>query len=522
MTVANTVGLVASAEETLPKGTLLSGGQFTIIEHLGAGGFGLTYRAKDNVLGREIVIKECFPEDICVRSGIDIVARNASCEKAKRAVVKMFMREARSLAQLRHANIVGVHRAFEENETAYMALDIIEGRDLFDVLSLQGRKLSSARVTDILWQLLDAVETIHELGLLHRDISPDNILIEESGQPVLIDFGAARGASGHKTRAVSSLLVVKDGYSPHEFYVVGAEHSPSSDLYALAATFYHVLTGMAPPDSQARMLEIASGRPDPCVPLSGRIDGYEDAFLAAIDKALQLHPADRLQSAARWKALISDVAANVPSKPKTKGQAIASEIPLDLELSLAQLVEETNDEVRRTSEIRIEEQPEVAVSVEPAKPNWIDEFNEETLYAPAETEPREVISRPTELEPQDDDEPEVWKDARRAFLTSRPVTTDINWVDRALEKQERVSASGGQTRSQTNSQDIAEVSDIWAHDAHHSRNAHRPIVQPISLLVGLCFCFALLFAVNTMDQQRLEDVKRVEAGPLKMDGNIIQ
>ena len=317
MTDANIAHRATLAERALPVGTVLSDDQFTITGQLGAGGFGITYRAKDNVLGRTIVIKECFPEDFCVRDGKNVIARNKTYAKPVRSIVRMFMREARSLAKLRHPNIVGVHRAFEENETAYMALDLIDGRDLFNILKKDATKLSPGRVKNILLQLLDAVEKVHELDLLHRDISPDNIVIEKSGTPVLIDFGAARGDASRHTRAVSSLLVVKDGYSPQEFYAAGSEQTPSSDLYALAATFYHVLSGEAPANSQARMIEIVGHKPDPCVPLAGRIDGYDQEFLQAIDSAMQINPSDRLQSAAMWRSIISDVGADTRSSPQS-------------------------------------------------------------------------------------------------------------------------------------------------------------------------------------------------------------
>ncbi|MEM6412985.1 MAG: serine/threonine-protein kinase, partial [Pseudomonadota bacterium] len=289
------------AEQALPVGTTLSDDQFTITKRLGAGGFGITYTADDNVLGRTVVIKECFPEDFCIRDGKNVFSRKTSDAKPIRSIVKMFMREARSLAKLRHPNIVGVHRIFEENGTAYMVLDLIEGQDLFDILDAKTTPLSPSRVRDILLQLLDAIEKVHEMGLLHRDISPDNILIENDGTPVLIDFGAARVDATRHTRAVSSFMVVKDGYSPQEFYVAGSEQAPSSDLYALAATFYHVLSGRPPPNPQTRLMDIAGQRPDPCKPLAGRIEGYDQQFLEAIDRAMQIHPGDRLQTAAKWR-----------------------------------------------------------------------------------------------------------------------------------------------------------------------------------------------------------------------------
>ncbi len=369
------------AEQALPIGAPLSDGQFTITDHLGAGGFGKTYKAMDNVLGRTIVIKECFPADFCTRNGNSVVARNASYVQPVRSIVDMFMREARSLAKLRHPNIVGVHRAFEENDTAYMALDLIDGCDLLSILQSKETSLSPNRIKSILVQMLDAIEKVHEVDLLHRDISPDNIIIEKSGTPVLIDFGAARGDASRRTRAVSSLLVVKDGYSPQEFYVAGSDQTPSSDLYALAATFYHVLSGAAPAHSQTRMVEIAGQRPDPCTPLAGRIDGYEPEFLQAIDDAMKIHPADRLQSAAKWKSLIEDVTAEVTSGARFPSLASPNLISLELERSLSRLVEETNDEVRKSKLIPAKPEPAPTPPKGPLKPDWIEEFNRESLEA---------------------------------------------------------------------------------------------------------------------------------------------
>ncbi len=441
MTDAHIANMPIDAEDSLPPGTVLSGDHFTVTDLLGAGGFGITYRAHDNVLDRTVVIKECFPEGLCYRDGKDVVARKTAQDKQIRSIVKMFMREARSLAKLRHPNIVGVHGVFEENGTAYMVIDLIEGRDLFDILDKSRRRLSPARVHDILLQLLDAIGKVHELGLLHRDISPDNIIIENSGTPVLIDFGAAKADSNHHTRAVSAFLVVKEGYSPQEFYVAGSEQLPCSDLYALAATFYHVLTGQAPANSQTRMMEISAGRPDPCVPLAGRIQGYSEDFLEAIDHAMRIHPADRLQSAAKWKALIEATAPDLGSKPLSDLRPSTADIPLNLELSLSQLVEETNDEVRRTSQRAVEPEPKVkSVPVEePKKPEWVEEFNKESMS------PRPWSRRPTgeidywiEGPPEEQVKPETWTDERRAHIISKPGHSGTNWIDRALEKQERI------------------------------------------------------------------------------------
>ncbi|MDX8352637.1 serine/threonine-protein kinase [Cognatiyoonia sp. IB215182] len=296
--------------DELKPGTKLMHGQYTIESFLNAGGFGITYLAKDS-LDRKIVIKECFPGAFCRRSRYVVQARSRAHQNELKSIVRLFVQEARSLAKLDHPNIVGVHQVFEDNDTAYMALDFVEGRDLLDTIEDPSTKLTPPQIKNILKEVLGAVGFIHDQGILHRDISPDNILINQDLHPVLIDFGAAREEATKQSRVLSALRVVKDGYSPQEFYIAGSEQSPSSDLYALAASFYHLINGDVPPNSQARLAAIASGDTDPYVPLSGRFPDYEDNFLAAIDKALAVLPKDRLQSAKDWIDMMEGNSGNV-------------------------------------------------------------------------------------------------------------------------------------------------------------------------------------------------------------------
>lgn len=452
-------------DEALPVGTSLCGDQFTITEHLGAGGFGITYRAKDNVLGRIVVIKECFPAEFCVRHGIMAVPRSRAHAQPMHSIVKMFMHEARSLAKLRHPNIVGVHRAFEENETAYMALDLIEGRDLLEILETCEKRLPPTRVTDILLQLLNAIEKVHDIGILHRDISPDNILLEPDGTPVLIDFGAARADPNRHTRVASSLLVVKDGYSPQEFYLVGSEQGPCSDLYALAATFYHVLSGEPPPDSQTRMMEIAGRQPDPCVPLAGRIDGYDEEFLKAIDQAMAVHPKDRLQSAAKWRSMITTATSTVVTKPLSDALPPAPQIPLELEISLSRLVEETNDEVRRISQAIVAPAPAKAPERPTSKWEWIDEFNEEALTR-KEQKQKDRMKRPQKASDGPAEDSAAADQSQPAKPRSR---SETDWVERAHQKQERIRSR------QESAYGIAETTAEIAPETQPRENPSRPL-----------------------------------------------
>jgi serine/threonine protein kinase len=300
----------AQEMDDLKPGASLLHGQYKIESFLSSGGFGITYLARDS-LDRRVVIKECFPNALCRRAGTSVAARSRAHQAEFRSVVKLFVREAWSLSKLTHPNIVGVHQVFEDNDTAYMALDYIDGFDLLETIEDDSMRLSPREISNILRKILSAVAFVHDQDMLHRDISPDNILIDrKTGNPVLIDFGAAREEVSRVNRVLSELRVVKDGYSPQEFYVNGSSQGPSSDLYALAATFYHLIRGEAPPVSQARLFAIASQQADPYVPLDGTtIDGYDVPFLEAINRALNVLPKDRLQSAQEWLRMISSDAA---------------------------------------------------------------------------------------------------------------------------------------------------------------------------------------------------------------------
>jgi len=368
-----------TSAEFLPVGTRLLGGQYVIERYLGSGGFGITYVARDS-LDRQVVIKECFPEALCQRKNRTVVERSRTSKGQFHAIVEMFVREARSLAKLDHRNIVGVHQVFKDNETAYMALDLVEGQDLLDIIDAKGDRPAYAEIKSVLWRILDAIAVVHAEDMLHRDISPDNILIDTSGSPVLIDFGAAREEASKKSRALSAVQVVKDGYSPQEFYVAGSKQGPCSDLYALAATFVHVISGTAPPNSQMRLAAIADKKPDPYVPLVGRIAGYPDAFLRPLDQAMAVLPKDRVQSAQEWMACIwGEDEPTAPTQVATQGR--------DIEKTVTQLIAIAQQEAGPTEPT--EPQPPQLVSTDPvpkqAEVSYQQRFAE--LAHPLEPEP---------------------------------------------------------------------------------------------------------------------------------------
>ena len=358
--------------EGLADGATLLDGQFEITCQLSRGGFGITYLAHDNTLDRTVVIKECFPETFCARKGSTVRVRSSSNEGQYRSIVEMFMREARAIAKMRHPNIVGVHRVFEDNGTAYMALDLIDGHDLLEIIHDDDRNLTPNQVKDILMKVLDAVALIHSEDLLHRDISPDNILVNKWGDPVLIDFGAAREEASKNTRIMSSVLIVKDGYSPQEFYFAGSTQNAASDLYALGATFYHLISGEPPVNSQTRVAEVAVKNGDPYVPLAGRFPEYEESFLKAIDKAMALAATDRHQSAGEWIEMIDPLQKSVESYTRP---AVSS----SLGKTLTSLVSDTNRDLLTIPPDAAKMRPiDELTDKNVVFADWIKEFNEET------------------------------------------------------------------------------------------------------------------------------------------------
>jgi len=324
--------------DELEPGTLLLHGQYQIESYLIRGGFGITYLARDS-LDRRVVIKECFPNTICCRFDGLVHAKSRDQKDQFHAVLRHFLREAHRLARLSHPNIVGVHQVFEENSTAYMALDYVDGMDLLSVVEDHPDRLNPDMIRSMLIKSLGAISYIHDKGILHRDISPDNFLLDITDNLTLIDFGAAREHATRESRVLSSLLAVKDGYSPQEFYFRDVTHRACSDLYALGATFYHLITGEAPPDSQQRLSAVAADTADPFVPLVPNSANYEPDFLNAINKALELFPEDRIQSAQDWVEEID---------PERRRQAAVARANKDttIRLKISKLVAETNQNLR--------------------------------------------------------------------------------------------------------------------------------------------------------------------------------
>jgi serine/threonine protein kinase len=272
-------------------------GRYEIVSVLGQGGFGITYRARDVQLGREVAIKEYLPSALAIRQGgATVLPRTTKMADDFGWGRDRFVTEGRTLASLHRATaIVHVFDYLEANGTAYIVMELLSGETLEDRINKNG-KLSSEEVERILWPLLDGLEQVHSAGFLHRDIKPANILLDATGNPTLIDFGASRAAMAGRSTALTAIFT--PGYAAAE-QMTSAKQGPWTDIYGLSATLYHAIVGRTPPSAFDRMLS------DTYEPLSQvKPAGFSPGVLAGIDAGLAVVASDRPQSIAGWRPIL--------------------------------------------------------------------------------------------------------------------------------------------------------------------------------------------------------------------------
>ncbi|MGM9485824.1 serine/threonine protein kinase [Ideonella sp. YS5] len=276
-------------------------GELEILRTLAVGGFGIVYVARDHALERQVAIKEYMPGQLAQRFGGSLVSvRSASYSETFDVGRRSFVNEAKLLARFDHRSLLKVYRFWEDNGTAYMLMPYLQGRTLKQARQEMRGRPSQTWLLGLMKPLLDALELLHAESVYHRDISPDNILLpDDGGDPILLDFGAARHAIGDGTQALTAIL--KPRFAPIEQYgeAAGLRQGPWTDLYALGAVMYYLLLGHTPPAATTRTLV------DSYQPLARMgLTGYSPSFLAAIDWSLGVRPQDRPTSAAQMRAAL--------------------------------------------------------------------------------------------------------------------------------------------------------------------------------------------------------------------------
>lgn len=265
-------------------------GRYVIQEVLGQGGFGITYLGIDKLYGNKVAIKEYYPQKIAMRKAqyedvvtVTSIEEKNNYDKGK----KRFLDEAQVMARFnKNEGIVKILDFFEANNTAYIVMEYLEGITLKQYLGKYG-VLQFRNLIEMMLPLLEALIEIHSQGLIHRDISPDNIMVQHNGKLKLMDFGAARNytESGNKSLTV----ILKPGYAPPEQYQTHGVQGPWTDIYALCATIYKCLTGITPPDAIARVMDDKFKEPD-------QLDGKLSPDIKKILwKGMNIFPEERYQ-----------------------------------------------------------------------------------------------------------------------------------------------------------------------------------------------------------------------------------
>ncbi|MDR1194535.1 MAG: serine/threonine-protein kinase, partial [Peptococcaceae bacterium] len=287
---------------------------------LGYGGFGVTYMGFDLRLERKIAVKEYLPGDFSTRMPGQTVLTVYSGEAEEQFVagLRSFLEEAQRLAKFNALpGVVDIYDSFLENQTGYIVMEYLEGRTVKEILADEG-KMDFPRAKEIILRVLTPLKVVHQSGIIHRDIAPDNIFIMRDDEVRLLDFGASRYATTLHSKSLS--VILKPGYAPEEQYRGRGNQGPWSDVYAAAASFYKMITGITPVESMERKMGDTLREPSKLGAVLPK--SAENAIM----NALNVDPADRIQSADAFEAaLLSEEVARNKVKQK---KADAGKLPL--------------------------------------------------------------------------------------------------------------------------------------------------------------------------------------------------
>ena len=276
----------------LSPGTLLKD-TYIVGNVLGYGGFGVTYLAWNTVLQQKVAIKEYLPSEFSTRMAgqTRVTIFNGDKSEQFHDGVEKFVEEANRLAQFRDTDgIVRIFESFQENNTAYIVMEYLDGETLTRYLEKNGA-MSADEAVRLMTPILHSLRRVHEQGIIHRDIAPDNIMVTREGAVKLIDFGAARYATTSHSRSLT--VVIKPGYSPEEQYRSRGDQGPWTDVYAVGATMYRMITGQVPPDAMERRAFFEGKKKDILHPLSKYSKEITENQETAILNAMNVRIEDR-------------------------------------------------------------------------------------------------------------------------------------------------------------------------------------------------------------------------------------
>ena len=308
----------ANEPHQLPAGSVLRE-QYLVGRVLGQGGFGITYLGWDMDLERLVAIKEFFPSatvnrDVSISQYVKV--NTTHMVESYEASRERFLREARALAKLADIpEIVGIYSSFRENNTAYIVMEFVKGTELVKMVQKRGGRMDAQETLKILKNVVYALDTVHKAGLVHRDISPDNIILHPTGGAKILDFGAVRAVENPNAEQdlnKSTEAIVKHGFAPVEQYRSRGGIGPWTDEYALCGTIYYCLTGRVPPDAVSRSM--GEAHPD-----WQSIPGLTQRQRAALEKGMSVLAKDRFPSVAE---LAAELYADAPAAAQSKTQAI--------------------------------------------------------------------------------------------------------------------------------------------------------------------------------------------------------
>lgn len=413
----------------LPDGTALENGRYEIRTTLGNGGFGITYKAWDYRLRRYVAIKEFFPDGFAYRDAGQ--SREVRCIQDAQTFQHgkhRFQKEAQLLAKLDFSHIVRVHDSFEENNTVYIVMEYINGETLNRYVRRTG-PIAASYLRELFLPLLRDLDAIHRTGLIHRDISPDNIMVTaEDGQLKLIDFGTAKDLTptGEKSRSYSvSQSVVRMNYSPIEMFST-VEKKPSADVYSLCATMYFCLTGEEPPSALDRAFDDT---------LPSGLNALDRSMSRVILKGLSLKPEARYASAEElMQALDRRTGARKPQKGLLTLGCAAALIALAL---VSVLLFRGSGDALEPAPGPIILQGEPAAEDEPEQPTEESEQTDDTKKTD-DSEPADTAELLEEGEPSANQVAELEEPAVRARFVFRGKEKPESWEPAIKELEKRL------------------------------------------------------------------------------------